>query len=366
MSRRPSFSFRVLAAASMATVALMLTACGGGGDDDGSTAHSTRPVAQPVPGEQAVTNRELDLAIEGDGYFVYEDGHGRTVYSRVASLQRDRDGAFVNALGWRLQGSAAAMPASVYGGQALRKAKADADTSVTPLPAAPSVMHTEATTTVSLEANLDSRESVPSGWTMFDAEVPMSYNQARTFDVYDTLGTKVPLTLYFSKSGDNAWEVRAQIAGESVMFGSGNDMEPLLFNPDGSLGSPVDPLTLSTTAMTSGGYFSADLVLDLTALIQQPMNFAMTKVDVDGHAPGLLTQLTVTPDGWVAASYDNGLDLMLGRVRLAQFAAGDWFTPVGDGGWACETRCSPPAYVAPGVQLTGLIATGTLESAASK
>jgi flagellar basal-body rod protein FlgG len=52
-------------------------------------AATTRVVSQ---GERVQTGRDLDLAIEGEGYFQVQNTNGETLYTRDGSFQRDRDG----------------------------------------------------------------------------------------------------------------------------------------------------------------------------------------------------------------------------------------------------------------------------------
>jgi len=55
------------------------------------------------------TENALDLAIEGDGFFVYETETGETVYSRAGNLAIDTQGYLVNADGQRLQSDGGAI-----------------------------------------------------------------------------------------------------------------------------------------------------------------------------------------------------------------------------------------------------------------
>jgi flagellar basal-body rod protein FlgG len=50
-------------------------------------------------GDRSNTGRNLDFAIDGDGFFQLEDGSGQTVYTRDGSFQLDRDGNLVNSQG---------------------------------------------------------------------------------------------------------------------------------------------------------------------------------------------------------------------------------------------------------------------------
>jgi flagellar basal-body rod protein FlgG len=54
-------------------------------------------------GERTTTSRDLDIAIEGDGFFQLEDANGQTVYTRDGSFQLDRDGNLVNNQGYLLE-----------------------------------------------------------------------------------------------------------------------------------------------------------------------------------------------------------------------------------------------------------------------
>ncbi len=54
------------------------------------------------PGERATTNRDLDVAIDGDGFFQFTDANGQTVYSRDGGLQLDSTGNIVNSQGLQM------------------------------------------------------------------------------------------------------------------------------------------------------------------------------------------------------------------------------------------------------------------------
>jgi len=53
-------------------------------------------------GDRLATSRDLDLAIDGDGFFRLEDGDGQEVYTRDGSFHLDRDGNLVNNQGYQL------------------------------------------------------------------------------------------------------------------------------------------------------------------------------------------------------------------------------------------------------------------------
>lgn len=55
-----------------------------------------------TPGEMVRTGRDLDLAIEGEGFFQVERPDGEIIYTRDGTFSRDRDGNLVTAEGFQL------------------------------------------------------------------------------------------------------------------------------------------------------------------------------------------------------------------------------------------------------------------------
>jgi flagellar basal-body rod protein FlgG len=53
-------------------------------------------------GDRTNTGRDLDFAIDGDGFFQLQRAGGETVYTRDGSFQVDRDGSLVNSQGFLL------------------------------------------------------------------------------------------------------------------------------------------------------------------------------------------------------------------------------------------------------------------------
>jgi|SRR5215217_585432 len=66
-----------------------------------------RTVATPrvmSQGAANVTERELDVAIRGEGFFMIDLPDGRTAYTRDGSFERSPDGMLVNSAGFELSG----------------------------------------------------------------------------------------------------------------------------------------------------------------------------------------------------------------------------------------------------------------------
>lgn len=69
-----------------------------------SAAPASSVVVDHQQGALRETGRSLDLAVEGDGYFVLSDGN-KECYTRNGSFRLSPDGSIVNSLGMKLQGT---------------------------------------------------------------------------------------------------------------------------------------------------------------------------------------------------------------------------------------------------------------------
>ena len=65
-------------------------------------------------GQVQTTGNPLDVAINGEGYFVIEDGLGGTAYSRRGDFRVDQDGFLVNGAGYRVIGQGGAINIPPY------------------------------------------------------------------------------------------------------------------------------------------------------------------------------------------------------------------------------------------------------------
>jgi flagellar basal-body rod protein FlgG len=55
-------------------------------------------------GSVSMTERELDVAIRGEGFFMVDLPDGRTAYTRDGSFERSPDGTLVNSSGYEISG----------------------------------------------------------------------------------------------------------------------------------------------------------------------------------------------------------------------------------------------------------------------
>jgi flagellar hook protein FlgE len=169
--------------------AIAIVGCGGG-DNDPSAPDS---LEAPVRGVQQATGRSLDLAIDGDGAFVFADGAGHRVYSRSARLSLDAAGRLVNAQGWTLLGQGADRPGPVVIGDLPLLGLQE----IVAAPAVPAPIR--------LEESLWKDAPVSQG--LLRAADLSSYAAAKVEQVRDADGHRVWLGFYFRKLSDTRWQV---------------------------------------------------------------------------------------------------------------------------------------------------------------
>ncbi len=153
-------------------------------------------VQQFTQGNITVTNNSLDIAINGGGFYIMDDGSEGNVYARNGQFQLDQTGYIVNGQGLRLKGRVADSNGVIQPGNptALRLFDPTQSLSGTPQQTGGSAQATG----VQANVNLDSRQSAATSLP-FDYTDPTSYNQSTAVTIYDSLGNPHTYSIYFVK-----------------------------------------------------------------------------------------------------------------------------------------------------------------------
>jgi len=290
------------------------------------------------------TDRGLDLALSGEGFFTLSD-RGVISYTRAGSFGVDRDGYVVNAQGNRLQIFPMASNGSFNTGTLsdLRLATADSPP--------------QATSRAEFGVNLPANAAVPPVPT-FDPANASSYNHSTALTIYDSLGASHTATSYFVKTATpNQWEARFYIDGTAV--GGANT---LTYSDLGVLTSPVGGgITLPPYTPTTG---AADITMtaDLLTSTQYGGQFGVNLLSQDGFASGRLSSIDVDPNGVIFARFTNGRSVPLGQVALSNFANTQGLRQLGETSWAESFTSGDAVRGSPGTGSFGLIQAGALES----
>jgi flagellar hook protein FlgE len=315
-------------------------------------------------GTLASTTSSTDLAVNGSGFFVVsKDGQG-TYMTRAGSFVPDSSGNLINAAGYTLMGYNIGSDGTV-------------GSNLVPINVASTNLQVAATTTGTLTANLQSTSTVKVDSTPTPPITPPSdngatgtptYTSKTSMTVYDSLGAADVLDVYFTKTGDNAWDVdiyQAQDAAPGGGFPYAGSPPitthaSLTFDPTtGALasGSPTS-ITFANTVSASG---PASVKIDLSGMTQLASAFGVTTKSANGNAPSKLDHVTIGKDGTLNDVYASGVQIAAYKIPLANVASPDNLTPLSGNVYQASQESGDAIISAAQTNGLGAIDSNTLE-----
>lgn len=202
---------------------------GSGGAQVGIGVRVAAIAQQFTQGNITTTNNSLDMAVSGNGFFRMND-NGSIVYSRNGQFQLNKDGFVVNSAGQRLTGF---LPNAL--GQIVATTPADLQISAADL-------LPKQTVNIAAGLNLDSRSTIIPAAPVFDPANAATFNNSTSMTVYDSLGASHIASLYFAKTAANSWNTHLVVDGNMIPA-AGTPMTTMTFNTNGTLATPVAPVT---------------------------------------------------------------------------------------------------------------------------
>lgn len=229
-------------------------------------------------GELRQTDRDLDLAIDGSGFFVLLDG-SQTLYTRTGSFAVDDEGFIV------LAGTDYKLAALDPGG---RPVSLNIDAS--------RISEPQATTAITFSDNLS---STATEYTIPDVRV------------FDSRGGEHLWSLEFSRDETvfDEWTLKVtdddgtEIGMQTLKFASGL----------------VDPTTETLTFEDAADNVSVAFDFSGVTSFSSGTVSTLRAAEVDGHGTGSVATLTVNENGQFELAYTNEETLELGAIALADF-----------------------------------------------
>ncbi len=301
---------------------------------------------QFTQGNISVTGNDLDVAINGSGFFQLQLTDGSMGYGRAGNFKLDENGNIVTNDGAKLIGNITdPVTGAVQTGVPLS------------LPTGKGV-EGKITDNISLELNLDTRTAIASSTTPPTAVT----TYGTSLDVYDTQGASIPVGVYFSKTAANTWDVYADY---STGVGTTSDMTTpigsVTFDAQGKLlSSTPSPMTLAGVQVATGATPAFAIPLDLSRLTQDAKSFAVTDITQTGSAPGQLTGLSIAKNGDITARFSNGVTQVAGSIQLVNFRNVQGLNPQGSY-WLATSESGAPVPGTPGNGNFGSLQSGALE-----
>jgi flagellar hook protein FlgE len=282
----------------------------------------------------------LDLAINGDGFFVMRDSAGSTAYTRAGYMQTDSLGNLINNQGMYLQGYPVDANGVVQTG------------TVGNLTISSGSLPAKSTSTLDFTANLNANEKLPET-AKFDHTDETSYNHTYATQVYDSLGREHTMKQYFVKTSDNEWEVHYYMDDQEL-----GTTQKMTFTEQGILEMPNGAVNITADIPGAEGI---KLALNYNGTTQFGSDFSVSKNNGNGYASGERTGQTIDKDGSVYATFSNGERLLQGQVILATFSNPNGLSSQNGTTWTQTASSGAPLTGTPGTGLLGALTSNTLE-----
>jgi flagellar hook protein FlgE len=334
---------------------------------------------QFTQGNISTTNNNLDVAINGSGFFQLTQNDGSPAYTRDGSFKLNKDGYLITNTGANLMG----YPTDKTG------AVTSASIQKLQLPTAAPI-GANATTTVTAEFNLDARAKLATGAaaTATTPAIPATPRSTygTSLNVYDSQGVASPVNLYFEKdAAANTWKIYSGLdnaaAVPPVVFPS---LGTVVFDASGKITTATSTAPSTVTPAPTGAFITLgkntitspnpnwsgqtppntmpnEITVKLDTITQFGTAFAVSNLSQDGYTAGELTGLNIGESGAITANYSNGQTQIAGQIALADFRNIQGLSPLGGNAWAATNASGLPVQGSPGVGKFGILRAGALE-----
>jgi flagellar hook protein FlgE len=283
------------------------------------------------------TGRVSDLAIQGDGFFVFQ-GSNQQYYSRDGNLDVATDGTLVNpttgfhVLGWQANANGVVNTAQPLGPITIPLGQG---------------LTAKATNQLVMGGNLDA-SAVTGATSAFSGSVL----------VYDSLGNPLNVTLNFQKTGNDAWNVTVSET-ETAITGVTITPAALTFSTSGRL-TGTTTLAMNLT-LNNGAATPQAVAVDMSMVTQLTSSSEVALTSQNGVAAGALTGFNVTAAGEVVGIYSNGLRQTVGQIALATFRNPAGLIKAGLNLYAESPNTGERSLGVPGQAGRGSVTSGALE-----
>jgi flagellar hook protein FlgE len=245
-----------------------------------------------TPGNLQPTSRLTDVAIEGNGFFVVQDGESLS-YTRVGNFSTDGDGILVDYEGRKVLG----WPSRPDGNLPINRTGQNLE----PL-------------SIQVGSNMPAKATSNVQWIKnLDAEASNGFSKTTAVTVYDSLGRTHSISVTFTRdmsTDPNTWSWSAELSG--IEIGQGT----VSFDNSGSFVSSTGD---SSFTFGPAGADQVTVEMDFNGLTQVAGPTTVESGAVDGWPTGTLESYSFDSNGVISGFYSNGKNRILGQIALAGF-----------------------------------------------
>ena len=289
-----------------------------------------------------------DMAIQGNGFFVFQDPSGNTTFSRNGAMTVGNNGDLLAFNGSQVLGYPVNSTGATPG-------------VLSPIVIPQSEQAPTASTQATLSGNLDASSPVITA--AINPADSTTYSASMSMQVYDSLGNSHLLTFFFQNAGPGTapaienWNWMATLDGSST--GLAGNTGTVGFDGGGNIVSGATPITPLT--ITPAGANPLSVTLNLAALTQYAGGAAVTGT-ANGNAVGRPQNIQVDNTGLISVSYSNGNVLNVAKVAVATFPALQGLQLTSGGVYQQTTTSGAPTISTADSGSAGSIQSSALES----
>jgi flagellar hook protein FlgE len=315
-------------------------------------------------GNLGATQRDSDMAIRGDGFFVLKNKDTSAFnYTRDGSLRFDDKGRLTSSDGHMIQGYKIDRDNG--------KVKGD----LTDIVFSSNTIPARGTAQAKINLNLDSRTVI----NKFPFEIEKADSQADLTSVvriYDTTGTAQSVNMHFYKSGETSWNWYATADGAVLQGGTEGKMQKiaegqLTFSTDGKLlRDELKDSNISfrgATANQKVDFYFGDAIETRRGTGSEGATHYGSPSQVfkqvqDGYSGGTLSNFSVDESGTISGTYTNGITRPLAKIALARFENNEGLFKMGQNRFGEAVLSGAPLVGMANEGGRGAILTKTLEN----
>jgi flagellar hook protein FlgE len=290
-----------------------------------------------TPGVLRPTNRTLDLAIVGGGFFVVDDGTNQR-FTRAGVFQMDDDNRIVlagngmRAVGWSADIFTGAMDSTIAPTNDLR----------IPL----GTLYAVSTANASFAGNLN-------------ASAAIGATSTASVEAYDSLGTAHRIDVEFEKTAAATWSWTASSPDGIIVAAPGTGT--LSFDSHGNVTSATSDGTINLALTTpNGADATLSFAVDFSAVSQLDGEFSVQTTSQDGLPMGTLDSFSIDNEGQILGTFSSGASRLLGQLALANFTNPAGLQREGNNLWSISPN-SGSAVVTPAGSSASSLRSGYLE-----
>jgi len=333
------------------------------------------------------TGVTTDVALQGNGFFVENDGDKR-YFTRDGAFGLDQNGLLVNpANGMKVQG----WMAQTVGGNTVVNNASDIQAIVIPVG---SKDPAKATTDVYYASNLDKRmPEIPAG---ASAQTIQAGTWQTSYDIFDSFGRQHKLEVDFTKVPGvaNRWQATVQVdpaatTGTNTRAQVGRNANASnVFQLDfDNLGALADVRDAAGNILNNGA-LQAQVSYDVpdttlppgAAAVRQTLNLNLGSVGAyrdaitqfgdasstkatnqNGYGMGYLETFKIDQSGTITGVYTNGSNRTIGQIALASFTNPGGLEKAGENTYTVSNNSGAPNIGASGTAGKGKVMSGALE-----